>query len=115
MTLASSSVKYAVSKNSFRARRCRLVMAVAVRLAGVGPLGSVPPANCSIAAIWAGVGVGKPSGRGNSKGAATTPVAATAKASMVAGEVKCMMKEIAGDDFCGIAQVVEEGEKRDGK
>ena len=88
------------------------MIAVFVRLAGLGPFGRVPPASCSIAAIWAGLGVGKPSGRGYSNGAAATLVAATVRVSSVWGEVKRMVRKSSSNSemvFVTWTQLLETG------
>ena len=68
-----------------------MVIPVLFRMVGSGPSGSVPCASFSITASWAGLGLGKPSGRGNLNGVAVTPVTATERAKIVVEEMKCMM------------------------
>ena len=67
-------------------------MPVLLRLDGSGPLGNVPPASFWICAIWAGVGVGNPSGSGNLNGTAATQERMVDR---VANE-RCMMRGVSG-------------------
>ena len=94
MTLASSSVKYATSKISFRARSCRVVTPALFSIVGRGPSGREPWASVSIMASWAGLGAGNPSGRGNLKGTAETMAAEEMERARIGVERgKCMMED----------------------